>query len=544
MKENRKKSYMKENKNKYDLNNDNNNQKKSKKSNIDSSKNGILSSSNTDSNSRSMICSKTDSNSKSMISSKKDSKMRSSIDNLKIETENNNSWNKNDIVIMKIKDMTNEGEGVGKVNGFPFFVKDAIIGDVIEATIMKLKKSYGYAKLSKILQPSENRVVPKCDISDKCGGCQIQAMSYEAQLQFKQDKVENNLRRIGKFETIPIKPIIGMDSPFHYRNKAQYPVGKDKEGRLIAGFYAGRTHSIIPNTNCAIGAKENEPIIREVLSFMEEERIQPYDEETGKGLVRHILIRVGFTTKEIMVCLIINGKKLPKSEKFVERLSKIPGMKSISINRNEEKTNVILGSETEILWGSPYIIDYIGDVAFQISPLSFYQVNPIQTKVLYETALSYARLSGKETVWDLYCGIGTISLFLAKKAKMVYGVEIVPQAIEDAKNNAKLNGIENVEFCVGKAEEVLPDKYEKEQVHADVIVVDPPRKGCETELLDTILKMQPKRVVYVSCDSATLARDLRYLCDGGYELKKVQPVDMFGHTGHVETIVALHRKDT
>lgn len=340
-----------------------------------------------------------------------------------------------------------------------------------------------------------------------------------------------------------MESIIGMEDPFHYRNKAQFPFGKNRDGKIITGFYAGRTHSIIKNTSCHLGKEVNEEILEKILAWMNAFHVEPYNEATGKGLMRHSLIRCGFRTGEIMVCLVINGRKIPGEEALVDSLKIIPGMTSISLNVNKEKTNVILGREVINLWGRPYIEDYIGEVKYQISPLSFFQVNPVQTERLYGKALEYAGLTGEETVWDLYCGIGTISLFLARKARKVYGVEIIPDAIEDARRNASLNGFTNTEFYVGKAEEVLPEKYEKEGVHADVIVVDPPRKGCDETLLSTMVKMQPERIVYVSCDSATLARDLRYLCDNGYELKRVCPADMFPQTVHVETVVLLQRKN-
>ena len=469
-------------------------------------------------------------------------------------------YKKNDILTVTIEDIGNDGEGIGKVDGYTLFVKDAVIGDVVSCKIMKAKKNYAYAKLEKIIKPSTFRVEPVCQYHKQCGGCQIQAMSYEAQLDFKQNKVKNNLIRIGGFaETFidcVMEPMVGMENPYHYRNKAQFPVGSDKNGNPITGFYAGRTHTIIANTDCALGVKENQIVLETVLSFMKENHVPAYDETTGKGLIRHVLIRKGFTSGEIMVCLVINGKKLPKQEKLVETLTKIKGMTSVSISINTERTNVIMGQAIETLWGKDKISDTIHirntsdftltgkGITFQISPLSFYQVNPVQTEKLYSLALEYADLTGEETVWDLYCGIGTISLFLAGKAKTVYGVEIVPQAIEDARENARLNGIENAEFFVGKAEEVLPNKYEKEGITADVIVVDPPRKGCDEACLSTILKMQPKRVVYVSCDSATLARDLKVLCDGGYEVERVRGVDQFGGTVHVETCVLLSHKNS
>ena len=450
-------------------------------------------------------------------------------------------YKKNDLLTVTIEDMGHDGEGIGKVDGYTVFVKDTVIGDKVQAKIMKAKKNYGYARLVEIMEPSKDRVEPRCAYARQCGGCQIQALSYEKQLAYKQQKIENNLIRIGGFqkEEIPMQPIIGMEDPYHYRNKAQFPVGCDKEGHLIAGFYAGRTHSIISNRKCYLGVEVNEQILNLVLAHMEAYDIPAYDEMTGKGLVRHVLIRYGFQSKEIMVCLVVNGSRIPGAEDLIAKLREIPGMTSISLNINREKTNVILGRKGKLLWGQEYITDTIGPIAYQISPQSFYQVNPVQTQKLYEKALEYAGLEGNETVWDLYCGIGTISLFLAQKAKQVYGVEIVPAAIEDAKRNATLNHITNAEFFVGKAEEVLPEKYEKEGIYADVIVVDPPRKGCEESVLATMVKMQPKRIVYVSCDSATLARDLKYLRGEGYEVKRVQGVDQFPHTVHVETVVLL-----
>lgn len=452
------------------------------------------------------------------------------------------SYRKNDVLTVEIEDIGHDGAGIGKVDGYPLFIKDAVIGDVVEVKVMKAKKNYGYAKLLKIITPSASRVEPLCPYAKQCGGCQIQMMSYEEQLRFKENKVRNNLKRIGGFEEIPMEPILGMKNPFYYRNKAQFPVGYDKEGNLITGFYAGRTHSIINNRRCYLGVSENELVLNQVLDWMERNHISAYEEESGKGLIRHVLIRYGFTIKEVMVCLVVNGAGIPAKEDLIEGLRTIPGMTSITISSNTKQTNVIMGEKITLLWGQTYITDFIGNIQYQISPLSFYQVNPAQTKRLYETALEYAGLSGDETVWDLYCGIGTISLFLAQRAKQVYGVEIIPAAIEDAKRNARLNQIENAQFFVGKAEEVLPEKYEKEQIYADVIVVDPPRKGCEESVLDTMVQMEPKRIVYVSCDSATLARDLKYLCERGYEMKKVKAIDQFPQTVHVETVALLTRK--
>ena len=444
-------------------------------------------------------------------------------------------FRKNDLVTLEIEDCGIDGEGIGKADGFTVFVKDAVIGDTVTAKIIKAKKNYGYGRLMEVLKPSPYRVEPKCEFARQCGGCQLQALSYDQQLVFKTNKVKGHLERIGGFTDIPMEPIIGMDELFHYRNKAQFPVGRNKEGKIVTGFYAGRTHNIIENRDCALGVAENKEVLDRVIAHMEKYGIEPYNEATGKGLVRHVLIRYGYFTKEVMVCLILNGNKIPKEELLVKSLCEIPGMTSITINVNKKHSNVILGEEIRLLWGQEYITDRIGDISYQISPLSFYQVNPMQTQKLYAKALEYADLHGEETVWDLYCGIGTISLFLAQKAKFVRGVEIVPAAIENAKENAKLNGLENTEFFVGKAEEVLPREYKKNGVYADVIVVDPPRKGCDETLLETMVEMNPDRIVYVSCDSATLARDLKYLCERGYELRKVCPVDQFGMTVHVET---------
>ena len=464
---------------------------------------------------------------------------------------------KNQIFTVKITDMGTDGEGIGHLedsdalsgNGYTLFVKDAVLGDTVRAKIVKPKKGYAFARLEEVLEPSPDRVEPVCAYARQCGGCQLQAVSYEKQLAFKDRKVKNNLIRIGGFAPDFVEKImeapVGMEHPFHYRNKAQFPVGTDKNGRLIAGFYAGRTHTIIENRDCALGVAENKIVLDIVLDFCTEKKISAYDETTGKGLLRHVLIRKGFSTGQIMVCLILNGSSFAAEQELADRLfEKVPGMTSFSVNSNTERTNVIMGSKTRTIRGKDHIEDTIGGLVFTISPQSFYQVNPVQTENIYSQALSYAGLTGNETVWDLYCGIGTISLFLARQAKQVYGVEIVPQAIDDARQNAVRNGIDNAKFYVGKAEEVLPHLYETEGIFADVIVVDPPRKGCDEECLNTILKMRPKRLVYVSCDSATLARDLKYLCSQGYALKHGRAFDNFPMGGHVETVALLSQTET
>lgn len=475
------------------------------------------------------------------------------------------SYSKNDCVELTIEDIGVSGEGIGKVDGYTLFVKDTVIGDVVRVKIMKAKKNYGYARLMDIIKPSKDRVEPACPIARQCGGCQIQAMNYNAQLKYKQKLVKDNLLRIsGLTEGVDYEmcEILGMDTPFRYRNKAQYPVGEDKDGNIVMGFYAGHTHSIIacPDDDCMLGHRDNAFILNAVKEWMKEYRVRAYNENIHKGTVRHVLIRTGYHTDEVMVCLVT--KKMLRKEAadgLVKAIQKLKlNVASLVVNINKEDTNVILGKECITLYGRPYIEDYIGDIKFQISPLSFYQVNPKQTEVLYNKALEFAGLKGNESVWDMYCGIGTISLFLAKKAGKVYGVEIVPQAIEDAKNNAKINNIDNAEFFVGKAEEVVPAFYKKQtgvqsdndstdskeydMTRPDVVVVDPPRKGCDKKLLDTIVSMSPDRIVYVSCDSATLARDLKLLVEYGYKVEKVQPVDQFGNTVHVETVVLLSQQ--
>ena len=463
-----------------------------------------------------------------------------------------NQLKKNDRIPLKITGVTAEGSGVGHDNGLAVFVANAALGDTVTAHIIKVKKNYAVARIHQIVTPSPDRVKPDCPVFQQCGGCAWRHITYEAECRLKEKTVADALSRIGHL-TITPQPILAAGETDGYRNKAQFPVGEDKDGNIVIGFYAGRTHHIVEQTDCCIGAPENGEVLRKVKAYMQKNQIRPYNEEHHSGIVRHILIRTGYHTKEIMVCLIVNAAKascLKNAEQLTESLREMDGMTSVMVNFNTEKTNVILGKKSEVLWGQPYIEDFIGDVKYQISPQSFFQVNPMQTEKLYAKALEYAGLTGNETVWDLYCGIGTISLFLAKNARKVYGVEIVPQAIEDARNNAKRNGIDNAEFFVGKAEEVVPAFYEKalkqaqdseagKSIRPDVVVVDPPRKGCEEVLLETIVKMQPQRIVYVSCDSATLARDLKFLSANGYAVKKVQPVDQFGHSVHIETVVLL-----
>ena len=464
-----------------------------------------------------------------------------------MKTDNTLNYKKGEMITVDIIDFGENGEGIGKTDAFTWFIKDTVIGDKVKAKVMKTKKSYGYARLDSIVKESPDRIEAKCPVARSCGGCTLQSLDYRAELRLKQNKVENHLKRIGGFDlsSVEIEEIIGMEDPIRYRNKSQFPFGR-KNGKNITGYFAGRTHSIVEFDDCIIGIGENKTVLNTVLDFMEKYSVDAYNEEDGSGIVRHVLIRKGFATGELMVCTVINANNLPHSDKLVESLCSALGndLKSVSTNINKKNTNVILGEKTVTLYGNGYIEDYIGDVKFRISPQSFYQVNPVQTKKLYSKALEYAALTGEETVWDMYCGIGTISLFLAKSAKFVYGVEIVDAAIQNAIENAKINNIENVKFFVGKAEEIITGEYENGNIRdIDVIVVDPPRKGLDKLAIDTMLKLLPKRIVYVSCDSSTLARDLKLLCEKEYELKKLTVVDQFSRSYHTETVALLSKLD-
>ncbi|MGG3737786.1 23S rRNA (uracil(1939)-C(5))-methyltransferase RlmD [Aeribacillus pallidus] len=442
---------------------------------------------------------------------------------------------KNEYYDVTFEDLTHDGNGVAKVDGYPLFVPNGLPGEKAKVKVVKVNKGYGYGRLIELYEPSPERMEPSCSIYKQCGGCQLQHLSYDGQLKAKEKHVREVLQRIGKIEDVVVHPVLGMNDPWRYRNKAQVPVG-EREGGLVAGFYQKRSHDIIDMEACLIQQEMNDVVVQTVKKICEKYGIPAYNEKTHKGTIRHIMARYGHTTKDVMVVLVTRTDDLPFKKKIVQEIvENIPNVKSIIQNVNPKRTNVILGEQTKVLWGTEYIYDYIGNIKFAISARSFYQVNPEQTKVLYEKALEYADLTGEETVIDAYCGIGTISLFLAQKAKKVYGVEIVPEAIEDAKRNADLNNIHNVEFAVGESETVIPQWYEQ-GIQADCIVVDPPRKGCDASLLETIIAMKPKRVVYVSCNPATLARDLRILEDGGYKTLEVQPVDMFPHTTHVECV--------
>lgn len=452
---------------------------------------------------------------------------------------------KNDSFTLKIEDISVRGEGIGKVDGYTLFIKDAIPGDTISGIVTKAGPKYGYGRLIEIIEPSPDRIPPRCPIARSCGGCQIQELNYNKQLSLKKRMVKNSLERIGGLSGYTLFDTIGCESPFRYRNKAQFPIGKDRSGRIIAGFYAGRTHDIMACRDCQIGIEENQTVLDCVIEHMERYRIKPYDEQSHSGLVRHVLIRKGFRTGEIMLSIVINGTHMEEQEELVSKLRRrLPALCDISLNINKKKVNTIMGKDFIQLYGNGYISDFIGNIRFRISPRSFYQVNPKQTEILYGKVLEYAALTGSETVFDLYCGVGTISLFLAQSARKVYGVEVVSEATADAVVNASLNAIDNVEFLTGKAEDIIPRLYAERGVSADVVVLDPPRKGCDERVLETIARMKPQRVVYVSCNPATLARDLKYLAGEGFRTELVQPLDMFANTVHVETVVLIQRKDT
>lgn len=447
---------------------------------------------------------------------------------------------KNENYIIKISGISHEGQGVGRIDNFTVFVDGAIEGESVEVKIIKVTKTYAVGKLINIQKPSENREEPFCSVYKRCGGCNLQHMDYEAQLRFKAGVVRDNIKRIGKLDNVVVNNTIGMQQALYYRNKAQYPVSLNNNIPAI-GFYAKRSHDVVDTNVCHIQHELNDRVRSFVRSAIEKNGISIYDEKTGKGLLRHVMVRVGFKTGEVMVVLVINGDDLPFRKKLVNELtSNITEIKSIVLNINKKNTNVILGEKNITIFGEDTITDYIGRFKFKISPMSFFQVNPVQTEVLYSKALEYAGLSGNETVFDLYCGIGTISLFLSERAKKVYGVEVVEEAVADARENARLNGVDNIEFIAGEAEKVIPEVYGK-GVRADVVVVDPPRKGCDEALLRTLVDMQPERIVYVSCNPSTLARDLNYLAGNGYVPVEVQPVDMFPHTAHVETVVLITR---
>lgn len=505
------------------------------------------------------------------------------------------SFQKNDLIMLEITDLTEEGQGVGKKDGLVFFVKDSVMGDKVEARILKVKKNYAYAKVEELLKPSPYRIAPLCPVAGKCGGCQLQHLSYEKELAWKEDRIAQSLIRIAGLSPEEVERkkegILGGVLS-RYRNKAQYPVqsrkeirsggatsvsdwkvngkwpgknkieAKEKSSDLSMGFYGFHSHRIIETKDCLINSVENPLILNCIKDWAREYKISGYEEETGKGLLRHIFLRKGFSTGEILLCLVLNGKSLPHGKELWERLQDLSlsveeggqvqgSIVGLCVNINEGSGNTILGRETLCLYGKDSIEDKIGELSFSISVPSFYQVNPVQTEKIYGKALEYAALTGEETVWDCYCGIGTISLFLAQKAKQVYGLEIIPEAIENAKKNAEKNNIHNAEFFVGAAEEVLPRWVEEQKREGkdvgnlvDVVSLDPPRKGCDEACLSAVLELSPKRIVYVSCDPGSLARDMKYLREGGYKLEKWVGIDNFPRTGHVETIALLQKEES
>ena len=449
---------------------------------------------------------------------------------------------KNEYYDLKIESLTHDGLGVAKIDGFPIFVTNALVGEEVNLKITLVKKTYAFGRAVDIFVTSPNRVTPPCKIYKQCGGCQVQHLDYQGQLQMKHDTVVNQFKRIGHIEDANVLPTIGMEEPWRYRNKTQVPFGLN-QGDVVAGFYQKRSHEIIDMRHCLIQTDISDEIIHEMRDICRQFKIAPYNEQNNTGILRHVIVRVGFKTDEVMVILVTRKEKIINLDRVVDRLTeKFPQIKVIAQNINPDITNAILGEKTNIIYGESYIYDEMNGIRFAISPRSFYQVNPIQTETLYSKAVEFAQLTGEEVVFDAYCGIGTITLFLAQHAKKVYGVEIIPEAIEDAKMNAKLNGFENTEFAVGKSEDVIPT-WIKDGIKPDVIVVDPPRKGCDKTLLDTMIEAAPNRIVYVSCDSATLARDVKILIEGGYELEIVQPVDMFPQTSHVECVAKLTKSE-
>ncbi len=450
--------------------------------------------------------------------------------------------NKNDEISVKIVDQGHTGEGIGKVDGYPLFVEFALPEEEVKIRVLKTNKNYGFGKMLEIETESEERVEPPCPYYYRCGGCHIMHSSYKGQLQFKRKRVKDSLERIGKIEAVDVDETIGMENPYRYRNKVQIPLGR-VDGKFVAGFYARRSHRIVDIDNCIVQHEDGDGVLGILRAWAEEFKVSTYHNDLttdSKGILRHLMVRKGFTTGDLMVVLVVTDKKVPHLEVLLERLKNLDGFQSLLLNINSEDTNLVLGKENVLIYGKEYIEDYIGSFKFKISPHSFFQVNPIQTEVMYEKALEYAELTGEETVFDCYCGAGTISLFLSQKAKKVYGIEVVPQAIFDAEANALENHVDNVEFLVGKSEEVIVDLINK-GIKADVVVVDPPRKGCDIKLLEAIRDIAPEKIVYVSCDPGSLGRDLGILESFGFKTRKVTPVDNFPQSYHVETVVLMSR---
>lgn len=443
--------------------------------------------------------------------------------------------------IVNISSLGSSGEGVGRVSDFTVFVNGALPGEEVKAKITEVKKTYAIGKLMEVVKASPERIKPACPIYAECGGCQLQHISYEGQMQVKRQQVKDAMERIGHQKDLTVLPVLGAENPWHYRNKVAFPVGKEK-GKTIIGCFAQGTHKIIDASNCLIQDELNNDAINAVKEIIDKLGIPAYNEDTHTGVMRHVVARTGMKG-QLMVVLVTATQELKRKKEIIKMLrSRLPQMVSLQQNIQTYRNNVILGRETKLLWGRPTIKAKLGKFAFNVSARSFFQVNTRQAEVLYDTALEYAQLTGKETVIDAYCGTGTISLYLAQKARKVYGVEIVSPAIKDAEKNARENNVRNAEFIVGDCTKVMPRLY-KQGVRPDVVVVDPPRAGCTEAVLQTFASMQPKRIVYVSCNPATLARDIEIMAKLGYKAKKVQPVDMFSHSSHVETVCLLSRKD-
>jgi len=455
--------------------------------------------------------------------------------------EKNMTLKKNQTYTAVVERYGANGEGICIIDGCTVFVPYALMGETITLKLIKLEKRCAFGRLQEVLKPSPHRVLPPCPVFHQCGGCQLQHLDSESQSGVKQKTVTDALERIGGFNGLHVAPIITMQKPWEYRNKVQYPIGKGDQG-IQCGFYAPRSHRIIQVDCCNVQNRLSEQVKCEFLQYMKNWMVEPYDEETHTGLVRHLIVRTSKELFEAMVIIVINGKQLQNEAELIEQLhSQIPQVVSIVINTNTQKTNVIMGEKNRLIYGKPKLRDMLGGLQFGISPHAFYQVNPEQTERLYAKALDLAALTGTETVVDAYCGIGTLSLLAAKRAQSVIGIEVVPQAIDDANQNAALNGILNAQFICGHAEVVMPQLV-KSGTHVDIVIVDPPRKGCEPAMLRAILDAAPKRIVYVSCNPSTLARDLKTLCEpGAYAISTVQPVDMFPQTGHVETVVLMSR---
>ena len=448
---------------------------------------------------------------------------------------------KNKECIVDIIDNGFEGEGIAKIENFTIFIPNTIKGEKVKILIVKVLKSYAYGKLLEIIEKSKSRVETDCETYKRCGGCDLRHIEYRKTLEMKQNAIQSLVNKTLK-NKIKVEETLGMEKPYFYRNKAQYPVGINKENVPVIGVFANRTHEIIPIEECLIQNKESQKVAKFVLEFIKENNISVYNEKTRKGLIRHIVTKIGIKTNELMLILVINGKEIPNENKLVkEVLEKFPNVKTIVKNINTNNTNVIMGKENINLYGNGYIEDILGEFKFKISPLSFYQVNPIQAEKLYNIGVEVANISKEDVVFDLYCGIGTISIFMAKYAKKVYGIEIVEEAIKDAKENAKINDIKNCEFIAGDVEKVLDDLINNKKIIPDIIMIDPPRKGLDNKSVENILKILPKKIVYISCNPASLVRDLAKL-EEKYEINKIKPVDMFPYSKHVEVCALLELK--